>query len=227
MSSGVRFSDVIGESAFETFKISYLDKWDGMVFKAGSLRRQKKWLGDIEMVIHAGEQTRNVLARIDNLAHEGVITKQLNSKNDTKAWGPYHRAFLWEHPLEEFQVPFDVFFARPENFGYIWWLRTGPADANKEVMYQMKAKGAPYAPKDGLWYTPRQPKDKPVSPEAQIIAVRDEQTMFDLLGLPFIPPQERVLDFYKQGFGHRKHKWLTGEELEQHFVNNARQRRMF
>lgn len=76
-------------------------------------------------------------------------------------------------------VKVDIFFAVPENWGYIYAIRTGSADYSHQILAKAWVKKG-YIGKDGfLWSNGRK------------VPVREESDLFRLLGLPMLPPETR------------------------------------
>ena len=163
----------IGESALQL--LAGTTEWIGL---AGSVRRQKHAVGDIEIVAKA-QDSRRLLARLDKLVIDKVITKARYGDTGYR-WGDKYRGFLYQGMRVE------VFCADAHNFGYIYWLRTGPGDANQEVMTQLSWRNSPYRAEGSYWWH-----------KGQKISVPDETEMFRLLGMSYILPAERTLEKYK------------------------------
>lgn len=54
--------------------------------------------------------------------------------------GPVAKTFLFEYDNEEHPVPIELYLCEPDNWGYIFALRTGPSDFNQAWVTQ-KYKG--------------------------------------------------------------------------------------
>lgn len=147
------------------------------ISKAGSLRRGKTTVNDVEIVVQP-KRAREFLARLDKWVIDGKVRKA--SYNGETRWGPKYRGLMYEG------IRFEFFLADEHNYGYILWLRTGPGDANHFVMTQIAAKNAPYRARDGYWWIDGKP-----------IHVPDETEMFRLLGIStVIPPHARTAEMY-------------------------------
>ena len=148
---------------------------------AGSVRRKKETVGDLEIVVQAGV-ARAFLARLDQWVHSGRAKKGA-------AWGQRYRR------VEIGGLKCDFFLADAANWGYIYWLRTGPGDANMTAVTLLKYGAAPYRLEDGYFWA-----------GIKKIVVPDEKTVFKLLGMPsVIPPAERTSDKYR--YYMRSRKW--------------------
>ncbi len=145
---------------------------------AGSIRRKKPLVGDIEIVAmpKGGELNR----LLDSLLNKGVITKA--RYGDSFRWGEKYRGFMFDG------MKVEVFSGDLDNIGYIKWLRTGPADANAWVMTKLSWARSPYRAQEGYWWQ-----------DAKKLAIADEAEMFRLLGMPYIEPKNRLLDTYERG----------------------------
>jgi DNA polymerase/3'-5' exonuclease PolX len=84
-------------------------------------------------------------------------------------------------------VKVDLFLAKPHNFGYIFAIRTGPADFSARLLGLAKNRG--YRFEDGQVYYQRSDPDGNRS--AIPCTIGDEQDMFDIAGLAFIEPENR------------------------------------
>ena len=82
---------------------------------------------------------------------------------------------------EDKYIKVDVFTATPGTWGYIFLLRTGPAEFSKWVVTELKRRG--YTPKDGaVWHGDLR------------INTLDEEMVFRLLGIDWIEPEHRFKD---------------------------------
>lgn len=155
---------------------------------AGSLRRlddmgaMRAGMHDVELVAEAGM----LFPRLDRLVIEGTIEKSYYiDKNEriTTRWGPRYRGVHFRG------LRLEIFLTTPDDWGYQFWLRTGPADANHHVMGWLSNKALGFRGGSG-WYT---------FPEGELrLRIPDEDTLFALLGLPYQRPGLRTLDWYKK-----------------------------
>lgn len=157
---------------------------------AGSLRRGKADVGDVEIVYIGKEETRprrgDMFAsdRV-NLAHEaidalvdrGVLRKRENLRG-AFAYGEKNR--LCVHA--ESGIPVDLFATTEAS----WWnylvCRTGPAELNTEIATRAQAKGWKWTPY-GKGFSHRH--------TGQVHRVSSEEDVFAFVGLPYIPPHQR------------------------------------
>ena len=144
---------------------------------AGSLRRGKASVGDIEIVA-LPRYRAELLARLDMLVHRGEAAQAIYS-DGKKRWGERYRGLNWRGMKAE------IFIAEANNWGYLLWLRTGPGDANHYVMRQIARHNAPFRFASGFAIA-----------DGGRIALEDEASLFRLLGMPFFHPSERSVEAY-------------------------------
>lgn len=77
-------------------------------------------------------------------------------------------------------INLDLFFAKPDTFGYIFLLRSGPSLFSKDFVIKLRRRG--YHGEDGAIK----------NSIGQIIPTADEVDAFRLAGLPFIKPEFRL-----------------------------------
>lgn len=153
---------------------------------AGSARRAVPFVKDVELVAIGGEKLR---ARLDSLVVNGTIDRALYGDERRPRWGDKHRGWNYKG------IRFEIFLTDHDSWGYQYWLRTGPGDANQYVMTQMVMQRAPYRFKDGaLWLGDRR------------VAVRQEADLFKLLGMPYILPEQRTIEVYQRYL--KKAQWM-------------------
>lgn len=153
---------------------------------AGSLRRRKAEVGDIEHVVipargdvSSGDMFAtpvdvNLLwHRLDQLLDQGIIEKAVYPDGKHR-WGPQQRGLLFEGMRHE------IFTAGPAGFGYQLLLRTGSAAFSHWFVQELKRHG--YEARGGLIY--------PIG-RKHPVDVSDEQTCFELIKWPFVPPNAR------------------------------------
>lgn len=151
---------------------------------AGSIRREKPIVGDIELVaiVDDREKLYRLLGDVGQTIKPGVPgVVPWTPKDDSK----YVRVRLNEG------MNLDLFVARPENWGGLYMMRTGSgADKN----------GNPF---NGFvpgifkrWKTMsgggRMTDVMPTMPTGEQLWVSEEQDFFDLLEMDFVPPVERT-----------------------------------
>lgn len=134
---------------------------------AGSIRRRKPEVKDIEIVmIRNTSKMFSFLAFIETLR---VLKGE--------AAGKYMKINLEEG------IDLDLFMCFPDNWGYIFAIRTGSADFSHLVLANAWVKQG-FKGDDG--YLTRNGKK---------IAVKEEEDLFKLCKLEFIPPEMREVKF--------------------------------
>lgn len=162
---------------------------------AGSIRREKQDVGDIEIVV-IPSNAGSLRARLDNLVTKEVISQALYRHVDGKGneslvprWGEKLRCFRFK------DVTIELAIANENTYGYSLWLHTGPDDGNKFIMNKLIEEQAAIRFHDGYgWYTEYRGstaiyKDK--------LSIPDEETVWNVLGLPEIKPRWRNAQIYQ------------------------------
>ena len=151
---------------------------------AGSVRRRKPVVGDIEVVGIAGHHN-NLVKLIGDIGQTikpgvpGVIpwTPKENSK--------YIRVRLIEG------MNLDLFVAKPENWGGLFLMRTGSgADANGNSFNGFTP--GIFKKWKKMSGGGRMTEAMPTMPDGTQLPVYEEQDFFDLLEMNFVPPEERI-----------------------------------
>lgn len=153
---------------------------------AGSLRRRKETVGDIEIVARANP---TLLPFLDGLVSRGEAAKAVYSDGRNR-WGNTYRGLDYQG------MKCEIFLADKDNVGYQTWLRTGPGDANTYVMKFCSWKKSPYRAASGYWWH----GDTKLS-------ISTERQLFDMLGMRWLEPHERTEDAYMLMLEVRSHKW--------------------
>lgn len=153
---------------------------------AGSLRRDKLFVGDAEVVFIPSDADV-FLAHLHMLVWGGRLLKaRYVDKNGrvSHRWGEKYRGvILPSHP--DFKV--ELFAATMDNWGYIQWLRTGPGDANQYVMQMLRRRKSKLRFAGGQAFWGGLP-----------IAILNERMMFDAIGVTYAKPHERTLGWYRE-----------------------------
>lgn len=158
---------------------------------AGSLRRMKPEVGDIEMVyvprveprpdrsdlLQPLVATNLVNEQLDVFLSAGVLRKRVGPKGGT-AWGPTNK--LAVHTVSGIGI--DFFQATKRNFWTLLVCRTGPAELNTRICMAAEAIGEQWDPYKG--FLDRRTKELLFVPES-------EEALFAHVRLPFLPPRER------------------------------------
>lgn len=140
---------------------------------AGSVRRRKPECKDIELVIIPKSSDLFKLQAITDKwkLFKGSIT------------GKYAQFYLPEN------IKLDLFIANKDNWGNIFLIRTGSADFNRYVIFKkLNEKG--YTSRNGIVYPYFNP-DEPDIDFSSPVFIREEEDMFNFLGMEFVKPEDR------------------------------------
>jgi len=152
---------------------------------AGSLRREKPDVGDIEIV---AMNKGGLLEALDKMVSTGEAEIAIYS-NGKARWGSSYRGLLYKG------MKCEIFLANEWNWGYILMLRTGPGDANQYLMQFLNYRHSPYKAEGGFWW----------KGETKL-AIQSEQALYTMLGMKYLEPSNRTEDAYRlqlQGAYHR------------------------
>lgn len=155
---------------------------------AGSLRRRKPTVGDVEILYIGKTEVRqdpaDMFASITvNLADEAIaaleksgVLERRKNVNGSEMYGPKNK--LMRHRASG--LPVDLFAATAEN----WWnylvCRTGPADSNTRICMAAQDRGWKWNPYGAGF-----------SRDGEIRAMESEAEVFAFVGLPYAQPEER------------------------------------
>lgn len=158
---------------------------------AGSLRRRKMEVGDIEFVMIPELQPRpdpgDLFGRTipTNLAEEkiaelltkGHLSKRLKS-DGTETWGEQNKLAVHVR----IGVPVDFFFANKDNFYSLLVCRTGPKESNIAICTAANRRGLNWDPYAGI---------RDSLTRDLVFVPRSEKALFDYLNLPYKEPWDR------------------------------------
>lgn len=160
---------------------------------AGSLRRGKAEVGDVEIVfvpqigiekvgLFGDKIAVNFADRaIETLVNSAVLAKRLN-KNGCVTWGEKNKLAVHVQT----GVPVDLFATS----ALAWWnylvCRTGPAELNQRIAGLAIARGWHWAP-----YEHGFKRVNPATGEIEWHVVAREEDVFSFVGLPYMPPNKR------------------------------------
>lgn len=133
---------------------------------AGSIRRQRPEVHDIEIVCIPRPK--------DVYGFVGLVRSWKKIKGEPT--GRYTRRILPEG------VQLDLFMANPDNWGLIFAIRTGSADFSRMILARGWVKKG-YHSEGGVLYTL----------DGRSLYIREEQEIFDLIGMSFIQPSAREI----------------------------------
>jgi len=156
---------------------------------AGSLRREKKMVGDLELLYIPRFEPRpspfEFFATLQvNLADEviarweacEVLTRRKNKKG-VETFGPKNK--LMRHVTTG--LPVDLFEATPANWWNLLVCRTGPLESNVRIAQAAQARG-------WKWNSTGEGFSRPGERKAVLI----ERDVFDFVGLAYLEPPQRI-----------------------------------
>ena len=146
---------------------------------AGSLRRKKTEVGDIEICCIPNVEARHEYDLFGNLIKSTSRLEQYLADNFAAVKdGPHYKQI----PLEGINL--DLFITSPEQWGVIFAIRTGSADFSRWLVTWRRNGGALPSNmfvREGRLCLVSGPLETP-----------EEADFFRLIGLDFIPPEERI-----------------------------------
>jgi DNA polymerase/3'-5' exonuclease PolX len=172
---------------------------------AGSIRREKPEVGDVEIVcapsvyrtsqpdMFGGEVAMGIDSALDGLCDgllgSGRLTHRQNKDGRRAGWGKHNKLGLYYPADGGDAVPLDIFAVYPsegEQWGVAMLIRTGPADFNPVMVARQDQGGAlPFG-----WCI--QVSDWTMrNTVGQVVPTPEEADVFEALGLPFIPSEQR------------------------------------
>ena len=157
---------------------------------AGSLRREKPTVGDIELLYipairnlpnHASLFAEDVPTNladlvIERLEKQRVLSRRVSAAGHT-AFGEKNKLML-HHPTG---IPVDLFSTTEEAFENYLVCRTGPAELNVAICDAAIERGWKWAPY-GIGF---------VRPDQPPLVVKKERDVFEYVGLPYREPNQR------------------------------------
>lgn len=159
------------------------------IIVAGSLRRRKSEVGDVEIVyiprqmaVQTGlfetdtERVNVAESVLEDLLAKGVISKRLNT-HGSEIWGERNK--LARH--NNTGIPVDLFSIEAK----YWWnyvvCRTGSAETNIAICNAAIARGWQWKPYRGGF----------LDENGNLVSVCDERNVFETVGLKYLEPWER------------------------------------
>ena len=148
---------------------------------AGSIRRQKPEVKDIEIVaiVNDYEDLYRRLAPFGRFIKPGVP--------DIIDWPPKPKARYVRMLIGE-SIKLDLFVANPNNFGALYAMRTGSGIAPDGKMGFIPGLFAAWKRKSGGG---KMTNCMPTTPDKVQIPVPEEKDFFDLCGVEWVPPEMR------------------------------------
>ena len=194
--------------------IAHLTPYCERIEVAGSIRRGKPEVGDIELVAISrteerviggqlglfGKTQQGEVERVSLL--DQALERMIEARHITRegpksqrAWGPRMKKFwLQLSPLMGL-AKVDLFITRPECWGPIMVIRTGPADFSRDLVMHIAAH-TPYRQQDGVLVH---------EATGQVIPVPTEEAYFEYAGVLFIPPERRTVQELKRAIARWVH----------------------
>jgi DNA polymerase/3'-5' exonuclease PolX len=151
---------------------------------AGSIRRGRQWVGDVELVYESepildlfGERTGDVRADviIEQWLSRGVLEKRL-SKVGHSSWGQEIK--LAVHMATG--IPVDFFAARPGGWHSYLMCRTGSRIHNEAIAREMMGRSMRWEPYEGVRLR-----------SGELVRVSSEAELYTMIGWPYLEPEER------------------------------------
>lgn len=156
---------------------------------AGSIRRRKPMVGDIELLCIPdvvtltnlfGEETETLDALdqgIKELIEAGFLDYRLNRAGQRLGYGPANKFLV--HVASG--MPIDIFATTEKKWAMSLVVRTGPAKMNIRLMKAARDRGLRgHAYGDGF-----------TLPDGSPLPCRSEEEVFAAVGWPYLPPEER------------------------------------
>ena len=156
---------------------------------AGSIRREKETVGDIELVyVSKSEAEADLFGNpvgfreradmvIESLLDAGVLAKRKNVKG-SEIWGAKNK--LAVHV--ESGIPVDLFATSQLDFANYLVCRTGPGDLNKEIAMRAQRRGLKWHPY-GFGFERLS--------DGEPLVMQWEADVFKTVGLPWMDPNKR------------------------------------
>lgn len=155
---------------------------------AGSLRRRKAEVGDVEIlyVSRMAERPLDMFStqlvsladeEITKMLDDGSLTKR-PSKTGSTAWGDKNKLAVHRSGM-----PVDLFSTVDESWCNYLVCRTGPANSNTRIATEAQRRGYRWNPY-GIGYTKLA--------DGTVTAMDSEAAVFAFVGLPYAEPWERM-----------------------------------
>jgi DNA polymerase/3'-5' exonuclease PolX len=151
---------------------------------AGSIRRGRQWVGDVELVYESepmldlfGERTGDVRADviIEQWLSRGVLEKRL-SKVGHSSWGREIKLAV----RVATGIPVDLFAARPGGWHSYLMCRTGSRIHNEAIAREMMGRSMRWEPYEGVRLR-----------SGELVRVSSEAELYEMIGWPYLEPEER------------------------------------
>lgn len=137
---------------------------------AGSLRRKRKYVGDIEIVAIPKPYEIGLL--------ESGLASVVNKWKKVRGEMQYGKAKYTQRILPQ-GIALDLFFATENNWGYIFAIRTGSADYSHKVLARNWCRQG-YRGVDGYLYK-----------NENRVEVHEEKDLFEMIKVRYVDPEYR------------------------------------
>jgi DNA polymerase/3'-5' exonuclease PolX len=157
---------------------------------AGSVRRRRPDIGDLELVVvpqmarrydlfgePAGVPVSMLDDRIAYVLETGALAPRLTDAGQQRLGGKY-KALVYQG------MAVDLFITSPECWGVIYTIRTGPADFSHRLVTPRQQGGL-------LPNYLRVREGRLVGTDGQPLDTPSEESVFQAIGLPWIAPEDR------------------------------------
>lgn len=148
---------------------------------AGSLRRKKELVGDIELVgIPKPVQVRGLFGTYEVPSIEPIVDLMRSFGYTVDKAGDKYLKFVAEH-----QMSVDLFLCGPKTWGCIFMIRTGSAEFTRRMVTRKSYRG--WCPDNMQFAIGRLWRDEGA------LDTPEEEDVFREMGLPYMLPEEREL----------------------------------
>lgn len=162
---------------------------------AGSIRRGKPWVKDIDLVVIPKMQSKNALFDdVTELANTDFYKAVQDTLLSVTSEGPrLLRGNASIHPhAGATATAVDIYIATPESWATLLLIRTGSAEHNIWMCSRAKACGGKlHADGSGLEVPGQYDAIQQRTVNARVIHARDEEEIFKAMGIPYAEPGQR------------------------------------
>ena len=157
---------------------------------AGSIRREVAWCGDIDIVcIAEGWALDQFLAK---WMQSGGIRHVQRGPRGMKVWGDKTKAFNYDIAPELPPIEVELYITTPEQWAYDYLIRTGSIGFNLRMVTpqgRVDANGWPGLKPEQYYFA-----NGRVNANGQVYHTEEEEDIFRMWGMEFVPPQQRNPD---------------------------------
>lgn len=192
--------------------VNWLQPYCDKIEIAGSIRREKETVGDIEIVCQPHNRNGLDVALSTLIENESIRKAHYGDKT---RWGDRLKCFVLSG------VNVELAIGDSDNFGYLYWLRTGPSDGNTFVMTRMMVEKSAMRFDKGYGWIVEYVGDNPTYKHK--LSLPDEETVFKAFGF------ETVINPLWRGEKLYKAEWqgvLPAFRLDAMRANELKQRRL-